>query len=225
MILLVTMSLDPHTDLVVDALREIGESFFRYNTDLSDQYAIEIFLKGGTILNKKTHKIVHLGEVKSVWVRRRRPPSSLNVFEDLSPFLEEQWNLFTGMILLAVNKEALWVNHPISYEVAKNKLHQLQVARKVGLSIPDTCITNNPESFLQLVKKSGNILYKPISSSIIGDGENAIYANLIKQDALPSPAVIDGLSVSPSIFQSYVEKLYEIRVTLVGQLVFAVRIS
>lgn len=219
------MSLDPHTDLVVDALREMGASFFRYNTDLADQYATEIFLDGGTILNRKTNKVVCLNEVKSVWVRRRATPSSLKDIGEYSTFLDEQWSLFTEIILSAVNKDALWVNHPLSSEVAKNKLRQLQVARDIGLSIPATRVTNDPESFLRMIKSSGNTLYKPISSSVIGDGENAIYANLIEEDAMPPQAVIDGLAVSPSIFQSYIEKQYELRITLVGSIVFAARIT
>jgi len=225
MILLVSMSLDPHTDLVMDALNEIGAPFFRYNTDLADQYAIEIFLDKGTIFNKKANKIVQLDEVKSVWVRRRTVPSSLKDIEGYAAFLEEQWNLFTEIILSVVNKNALWVNHPFSYEVAKNKLHQLQVAQRVGLSIPDTCVTNNPASFLRIIKKERKILYKPIPSSVIGNGEKAIYANLIKAEDSTPQTVIDGLTVSPSIFQSYVEKQYELRITVVGSRVFAARIS
>lgn len=226
MILLVTMSLDPHTDLVVDALREIGAPFFRYNTDLADQYAIEISLDGGSLLNRKTNKIVHLETVRSVWVRRRAVPSSLkNVADGYTQYLEEQWNLFTEILLSAINGSALWVNHPLSYEVSKNKLRQLKIARGLGLLVPSTSITNAPEIFLQLVSQQEKILYKPVSSSVIDEGRKAIYANLIDADTLPSQAVIDGLAVSPSIFQSYIEKQYELRITVVGSKVFAARIN
>lgn len=226
MILLVTMSLDPHTDLVVDALREIGAPFFRYNTDLADQYAIEISLDGGSLLSRKTNKIVHLETVRSVWVRRRAVPSSLkDVADGYIKYLDEQWKLFTEILLSAIDNKVLWVNHPLSYEVAKNKLHQLMVAREVGLTVPNTCITNNPATLALLVEKQGKVLYKPVSSSVIDDGKVAIYANLIDVDTLPSSEVIDGLAVSPSIFQSYIEKQYELRITIVASKVFTARIN
>jgi len=172
MILLVTMSLDPHTDLVIDSLREIGALFFRYNTDLSDQYAIEVSLDGGTLLNRKNNKVVQLETVRSVWVRRRTVPNSLkDVVAGYTQYLEEQWKLFTEIILSAINKEALWVNHPLSYEVAKNKLYQLKIAKEVGFSIPSTCITNDPATLSRLVGQQGKVLYKPVSSSIIDGGE------------------------------------------------------
>lgn len=225
MILLVTMSIDPHTDLVVDALREMGAPFFRYNTDLADQYAIEISLDGGILHNRKTNKVVPLETVRSVWVRRRSAPDSLkNVTEGYTQYLEEQWKLFTEILLSVIGDNALWVNHPFSYEVAKNKLHQLRVAREVGLIVPSTCITNNPAILSQLVSQQGKVLYKPVSSSIIDEGRKAIYANLIDAETLPPQTVIDGLTVSPSIFQSYIEKQYELRITVVGSKVFATRI-
>lgn len=225
MILLVTMSLDPHTDLVIDALREIGVPFFRYNTDLADEYAIEISLDGGTLLSRKTNKFVRLETVQSVWVRRRTVPNSLkDVTDGYIQYLEEQWKLFTEILLSAINTNALWVNHPLSYEVAKNKLYQLKIARGVGFSVPNTCITNNPAALPRLVSQQGKVLYKPVSSSIIDGGKEAIYANLIEEETLPPQTVIDGLSVSPSIFQSYIEKQYELRITVVGSKVFATRI-
>jgi len=219
------MSLDPHTDLVIDSLREIGALFFRYNTDLSDQYAIEVSLDGGTLLNRKNNKVVQLETVRSVWVRRRTVPNSLkDVVAGYTQYLEEQWKLFTEIILSAINKEALWVNHPLSYEVAKNKLYQLKIAKEVGFSIPSTCITNDPATLSRLVGQQGKVLYKPVSSSIIDGGEKAIYANLIDSETLPPQATIDGLAISPSIFQSYIEKQYELRIMVVGQKVFAARI-
>lgn len=225
MILLVTMSLDPHTDLVIDALREIDAPFFRYNTDLADQYAIEISLDGGTLFSHKTNNVIQLGNVQSVWVRRRTVPNSLkNVTEGYTQYLEEQWRLFTEILLSAINDKALWVNHPLSYEVAKNKLYQLRVAREVGLLVPNTCITNNPAILPRMVYQQGKVLYKPVSSSIIDEGNKAIYANLIDTETMPSQTVIDGLAVSPSIFQSYIEKQYELRITVVGSKVFATRI-
>lgn len=226
MILLVTMSLDPHTDLVIDALREMDVPFFRYNTDLADQYAIEISLDGGILHGEKTGKAVQLETVRSVWVRRRAVPNSLNdVTPGYTQYLEEQWRLFTEILLSAMDNNVLWVNHPFSYEVAKNKLRQLKVAREVGLIVPSTCVTNNPKALVRLVGKQGKVLYKPVSSSVIDEGKIAIYANLIDAETLPSQAVINGLAVSPSIFQSYIEKQYELRITVVGSKVFAARIN
>ena len=158
-------------------------------------------------------------------MRRRTVPSSLkNITGGYTQYLEEQWNLFTEVLLSAINSNALWVNHPFSYEVARNKLHQLRVAREVGLLIPSTCITNNPETLPRMVTQQGKVLYKPVSSSIIDEGKKAIYANLIDAETLPPQAIIDGLAVSPSIFQSYIEKQYELRITVVGSKVFATRI-
>lgn len=130
MILLITMSIDPHTDLIVDALKKKGAPFFRYNTDLADRYCIEVSMDGGVVSNSRNGKSVKLKEVGGVWLRRRLSPKILkDVHEDYRAYLDEQWQLFTEILLASIDDKVCWINHPLAMEAAKNKFRQLQIAR------------------------------------------------------------------------------------------------
>lgn len=226
MILLVTMSIDPHTDLIVDALEKNNSSFFRYNTDFADQYEIELSLNEGRIINSKNGKIILTSEIQAVWVRRRLTPEALNgVDESYRSYMKEQWQLFTEILLASIKDNVRWVNHPLAIESGKNKLRQLRVAREVGFDIPETWFTNSPQRFLSLTDSLEKTLYKQLSSGVIKDGEIAIYANAIEKDDLPKKEVINGLSISPGIFQPYIDKKYELRITVVGKKIFAAKID
>lgn len=93
-----------------------------------------------------------------------------------------------------------------------NKLYNLRVTEQKGLSIPDTLIATSKEQLLSFSKKHFKILTKPIGQ-----------AGLLFEN---NEFVLDGLSTlidveeieklpnhfPPSLFQSYVEKAYELRI-------------
>ena len=56
-----------------------------------------------------------------------------------------------------------WVNDPFAQNAASKPL-QLHCARKVGLTIPDTLITNDPHMVRDFLKeREGNVIHKALT--------------------------------------------------------------
>lgn len=89
-----------------------------------------------------------LEEITSVWYRR---PTTIAPAEHLSPlektFIEREAN--AGLWGWLRGLQAFWVNHPDAIRAAGHKPHQLQLAQSLGLTIPKTLITSEPEAFKQ----------------------------------------------------------------------------
>lgn len=102
---------------------------------------------------------------------------------------------------------------------ANHKPSQLMRAREIGLTVPETLITNDPAAVREFVDSmNGRVVYKMFGSPPLG-----IYGTrlLEKEDM----ARLDRLSICPAIFQEFVDGDFDIRATVVGDRVFAARLD
>jgi len=115
-----------------------------------------------------------------------------------------------------------WLNHPCDIARAEYKPLQLQNARAVGLTVPDTLITNDPDAARRLSKEHGHVVYKPLSAvGVSEEGEyRLVYANRVTADDST-----DTVSTTAHLFQAWVDKAFEVRLTVVDDDFFAVRID
>ena len=116
--------------------------------------------------------------------------------------------------------DVLWVNHPRDDEVAAHKAHQLDVARSVGLAIPNTLITNDPMAARRFVEnQNGNgTIYKAFSAT----EQEWRETRLLRDDEM---ALLENVRQAPVIFQECVRAGLDIRVTVVGDTMFAAAID
>ena len=129
-------------------------------------------------------------------------------------FLEMRKGLWTYL------KNKKWVNDPWLMQIAEGKAYQLQVASDVGFTIPNTVMTSDPEIVSELYTNSeGKIISKIITPTPILD--HVIYTNRVTSEDMES---IDSVRMCPSIFQTEIEKSYELRIIVVGQNIFAAKI-
>jgi glutathione synthase/RimK-type ligase-like ATP-grasp enzyme len=108
---------------------------------------------------------------------------------------------------------------------AENKIYQLILAKKLGFKIPETLISNNRDRVYEFIRANYfNCIIKPIRSGFIDDPNNpkVIFTNKINRDKLEE---LDRIQSCPSIFQSNITKEADVRVTVVGEKVFAARIE
>jgi len=99
-------------------------------------------------------------DITSVWCRR---PTSITPGEHLSTleksFIEREAN--AGLSGWLRGLQAFWVNHPDAIRAAGHKPQQLQLAQSLGLAIPKTLITSEPEVFKQFYAEcNGQVIYK-----------------------------------------------------------------
>lgn len=117
-----------------------------------------------------------------------------------------------------------WINDPDSELVANRKPHQLNVARKLGLAIPRTLMSNDPDRIETFFREApGEIVMKPFHAVQWFDGKSHFYqfAKKIAFEDIENP---EALRLTAHIFQDYVEKRYELRVFCFGDTVLSFKL-
>jgi hypothetical protein len=141
------------------------------------------------------------------------------VTEVKEKFCIQEWRVILQSLDLFLS-ESKWVNPILFNQKASNKAIQLKVASELGLKIPDTMITNDVTQALSLFKHD-RVIYKTLSYFL--SSKEAIYTNEIDQDQMLKAE--QEIAMAPGIFQECIDKDYELRVTLVGDDFFIVRIN
>jgi glutathione synthase/RimK-type ligase-like ATP-grasp enzyme len=127
---------------------------------------------------------------------------------------------------MTLPERAFAVNDYHRASAAENKLVQLRAARALGFALPETLVSNDPRrirAFLDRHAATGTICksFRPVTWE--GEQHVAIlYTSKITAEQLPSDAT---MQLAPAIFQSYVDKAYEVRVTAMGHELFAARLD
>lgn len=228
-ILVLTNSKDgQHTDAVVSKLRQKGQRAFRFDAD--------VFANGESQLDfysdrsrfgfnmKNADRILSSEEVKSVWYRR---PNSLHLkIKDpvqRSYAEEEITNLLEGLWMSM--PDVFWLNNPVYLTRARKKIYQMFLAREAGFMMPKTIITNDPDRARQFYHEcGGKIIFKAIQGELLDYGEKSfsIPTTLITERHIEN---INLIKRAPALFQEFVEKAYELRITVVGDKIFPVKIE
>lgn len=229
-ILIVTHSEDnTSTQIVINNIRAAGGEAIRLDVD---RYPMEMGLtttftdnRWWIILDTGTEKH-NLEDVTAVWYRR-----SYNLgkglqkaigAEYLSAAIEEVKRTLMGML------EGLNCFHLSRHSVYRrldSKEEQLKVAVRNGLLIPATCIGNDPAEVRRFIQLQGGEVVSKMQSSFAiyrGAEEQVVFTNTVTDDHLQE---LDSLRYCPMVFQEQVPKKLELRVTIVGQAVFAFSIN
>jgi len=126
-----------------------------------------------------------------------------------------------------------WLSKPWIERSAGNKPLQLKIAEKLGLRIPYTCISNSPDDVRRFVESLGGrkLTMKPVGTSFIDldeHGDLSSDENKVVFTKLIDPTdVIENLQMvknCPVIFQEAIEKNYDLRVTVVDDVIFTAKI-
>lgn len=164
----------------------------------------------------------------SVWFRRPRLPDT---FEHVLPpdlaFVRDEWKRYVGNVhaVAGAAGDVFWVNRPDRALATENKFLQLQAAHRCGLRFPATLISSDPDEIRRFFAAHERIVYKPFATHSWRDGDGRIYstyARTLDADALQDDA---ALRLCPGIYQACVRKRYDLRVTVIGRRLFAVRVD
>src|SRR3989338_6716232 len=162
-----------------------------------------------------------INDFETIWYMKPYLPKELLGFEPAKyrqmihrqfyTLRESLWSLFG-------NKN--WINDPWAMHKADNKIYQMDLALKLGFAVPKTLVTSDPDKVREFYKMlKGRMIVKLLAASPILD--EVIYTNLVTPEYMKQ---IDSVKFSPSIFQECVIKDYELRVTVVGDKIFTVKI-
>lgn len=222
MIVVISYPDDVHASRVIDLLRARGDDVLLLDLSTLPQSAsvtADYDHRGVRRLEYRAGAAVaDLLAARSCWWRRPQAPllPSTPSF-DVHAFTLNEWQeAVNGMWQLM---DCPWMNPPSLDEVASRKMLQLHVAAGMGLRIPRTLITSDPEAARAFVAEQGlgRTIFKTFSCT------HAIWreTRLLSEREL---GMLEHVSVAPVIFQEYIEAAADLRVTVVGDRIFAASI-
>ncbi|HEY8983671.1 MAG TPA: ATP-grasp ribosomal peptide maturase [Streptomyces sp.] len=225
-VLVVTKVDDVTADLVIEELNSRGTAVMRLDPgDFPTTVTVNAHLGGegcsGSL--RTATRSVELSRIQSVYWRR---PSAYAAPGGL-PGQEARWCADQARYglggLLGALPEAHYVNHPWRNRDAEYKPAQLVTAVRSGLLVPPTLLTNDTEQAHRFAREHGPVVYKPVRNTDFHGKESQALTVWVEE---VEPASINsGVEQTTHLFQQLVDKASDIRLTAVGDHLFAVRID
>lgn len=222
MLLLVTNKRDITMDYIVLELKRQNIDFFRLNTESLPESLITM---SSAVRDDWTISIdgkhLHGGQVTGAYFRRPGRPTAPESVTDATvrAYIESEWGSFLKSLYMRL--EGKWLNSPTNIILAEDKPRQLLIAHDIGFSVPNAQITNNLQSARE-VTDSHQAIGKPLREALLsGESESIMFTTRLKTltEADRAP-----LALAPIIVQQEIIKKFDIRVTVVGQEIFAAAI-
>jgi len=153
------------------------------------------------------------------------PPDARHALSEDRPFIENEATVYLRALHSLLPRGAFEVNPRVAARAAAVKPLQLIAAKKVGLSIPDTIISNSPEEIkLFHSEHKGKIVYKALQPHNWAQDDGLILANVVTS-RVPSDSISNAqlLSMCPGIYQPELDRTHEYRVTIIGNAVYCAK--
>ena len=219
-ILLVTNRRDITTDYLIRELARRNIPFVRLNTDTLIEKSVILDPVQQKMEIRGQNSLVCIENVSAAYFRRPSTPvvdPALGMYRD---YVWTEWNTFLKMLYSIVGER--WFSHPHAILLAEDKARQLRLAYEIGFKVPETIVTNDPDAVRE-IQNDFTLVAKPMKQALIDDGDNGLViftsrANELSQDDFAS------IAVCPAIFQRFIPKDVDLRVTVVGSKVFSVAI-
>ena len=219
MILIITHKLDFTVDFVVDQLNKQQLPYLRLNCeDLLNSPMYHLGSSDGLEIRFKD-----LPKVTSVWFRRTQVPDLPELSMQERAYFYREFDALLDNIAISFD-DVKWLSVPFEVRKAENKIGQLKAAKKLGFNIPETLVTNDKECLRKFFKNREVSIVKPLYSGKVPveDEGNIFFTSKITQEVMDN---LDGFDLTPCLYQEYIEKQYELRITVVDHEVFAVKID
>jgi glutathione synthase/RimK-type ligase-like ATP-grasp enzyme len=136
----------------------------------------------------------------------------LTMVNEITQYNNSVWSLYS---------DERWLSAPRRIQWADRKLVQLKVASRLGFTAPETLITNDWDDVLAFHERMGTDLIVKMFKGVIGDQNTvrAMYTTVLDRSKILN--LRSRTASFPGIFQPFVPKAREWRVTVVGDEVFA----
>ena len=211
-ILIITCSYDKTIDYIIEK-NKYRANFFRFNVDLFADYGITISNSYWEISYR--NKTIYSNTTLSIYYRKP-------TFPDTSDFAPEYRRIINSDILaiidgLANSFSGVVLTKPYLLRQAENKIFQLIYAKSHSILMPKSFIGNNDH--WKCINDQRII--KPIS---VGKIETSSGIAIIQTNLMHENDSYDSPELTPVYIQEYIKKSFEVRITVVDDDFFAVKI-
>ena len=226
MILLLTTRASSHTDLVTARLNAMGAEYLRFDTDtVPAQARMHASFTDGRLdgwLTDGTRR-VSFPEIRAIWWH------AVGVAEisAKTDVLFRDWvqgELASAIATIACALPAARFPDPDRVAAAGRKWKQLAVATRCGFRCPASLITSSANELTRFSQGRPTV-FKTLSHPevrVAGEPSRQVYTTLLSTKDIERAHLLEH---SIGFFQEYVSKVRDVRVTVVGDRVFAVAIE
>jgi len=230
-VLVITWTGD-HRKMLDDVRAAVEARGARYHELHTDRFPMEHSATQRTVDGEERF-FINLGEgpveltaSDAVWYRRMRLGQGMP--KDMEPghregAMAETREMFEGWLTAL---PCFMVDRFEAVRRARRKSWQQVLARKVGLNMPRTCLTNDPDEARAFLDSCADgAIAKMLANWAWFDEagrEHVVMTTKVDETTLNH---LDGLRLSPLQFQELVPKSHELRVTVMGTRVFSARID
>ncbi|MDR2064574.1 MAG: grasp-with-spasm system ATP-grasp peptide maturase [Prevotellaceae bacterium] len=219
MILILSDEFDQSTNDVIDWLLYFKKPFIRINdTDICEIIKIQFEENKTKIVIKVKNRKIDFDDVSTYWYRRGYFNIKIPVIkkEDIPLLYDEVNNSLKKELYIIVNFLHVYLQDKYGLgsflDNRINKLQTLILARECGLTIPDTIISSQKNIIKQFQKDKISIITKAISETIMFMVQNVgtilSYTNVVEKHEIDDYNTL----IFPSLFQSKIDKKYELRI-------------
>lgn len=224
-VLVLTTPVDPTADMVLAHLHSDGVRFLRldaaqFPTDVTLTSEIGQHTRWRAELNG-----LSLDEVKTIYYRRPgRFEFDTSIPLNTIPWCEGQARFgFWGVL---ESLPATWINTPSSVQRAECKPRQLSHAAAAGLTVSPTLVTNDPHAVADFAARQPHgivtkTLYARTPRTEDGRLSGVVYTSDVPPDRFRDPSI----ATTAHLFQAKLVKKADLRVTVIGESVFATHID
>lgn len=218
-IFVITSKDDPHADFIINKININGldKTVVRFNTeDFITNCSFTYQNEFGYLHFTDSDKSIDTREILSVWYRR---PKEIIIDEKLKPyshFIKEQTDAALKGFYFSTHHESKWINPLDALYKSRLKIHQLELAKRIGFHVPDTIITNSATDLALFLNKHDQVSTKSLDypNAKIEGQLIPLYNRIISKEEFKTN--INSISTCPTLFQKYIAKKYDIRVIIIG---------
>lgn len=218
--LIISNKLDYSTDLICYNLSEKNLSYLRINRDQFTEFEIKVDIDKLIMDVKLKNQCFQISNetLKSIYFRAPVFYRTMNRKYTLEEQVyRSQWGSFIRN--LTIFDKPRWINNPVDTYRAESKLYQLKIAKECNLDIPKTIVSN---FISEDIERNRKYIIKSIDTAyfITDDEEMFTYSSLLDGNELMD----SNLNLAPIFIQEYIFPKIDIRVTVVGKDIYAVKI-
>jgi len=226
-VLVVTDAQDDTANAVVAALQRRGTPWARLNLAEFPELARITFdplEPSGCEIKDSDGDHVTLDQITAAWIWHPQPFRPLPGLEAAeAAFVDEACRCAWRLLGEWLEDHVFVVNRPGAERRADDKGLQLRKAAAVGLAIPETLVTNDPDRARAFCSSHAETVFKLLNRPRIDYGDRAAWIGTRLLDSGDLDA-LDTLRHCPGIFQRRIPKRFDLRVTVVGDRLFPVEI-
>lgn len=214
-------------------MNERNIPFFRLNTeDLMLDYTFswkqtDNDLPQLKIEDKSNGKNILNTEILSVWYRKPDVPLNLPYFvnEEVDRHNKVEARQFF-IYLMHYLSDIYSIGNHLYDKRANSKMVQSRLAVKLGMTVADTCFTNNKEEAINFANRYPYIAIKSLHDHWMKNEDGKVYDLMTQKVSsnLLSDQPREAFEQSPLFLQQYIQKKYELRITVMGPYIFTCKL-